>query len=356
MRWCLGVVLSVCILTCPAWAWSHKEHIQITRLAAERLIADPQTPAEMKRWLRSAVADIGDLEAERLFFMRKRVGMHPAGADGLLYWATVPDLVAATDSRDPQRARLVAPFGVPERTLHFVDLEELNAKPDRRAYKPDLSNLPAIAQIPQDVNDPRWSNAGMLPFRVEDCYRRLVENIRQGRLNDAPGQYPRDEHAVKWAGYLAHYVADSTQPQHATVDYKSQSYFPPQAKRPDVHAEMEYRMADDEDDDHSQLREEFWPVFVKAMAEFEDPIQTRDPWLATMQMTMRSYRGLPLIGEAAAASTENGRIDTERFFRFKGEVDGEPMSVLQLKARQLAWAVSRVATMWRQAWDEAHPG
>ena len=83
------------------------------------------------------------------------------------------------------------------------------------------------------MKDPRYQQAGMLPFRVEECYGKLVEQIRAGRLSDKPGQFPRDEHAAKWAGYLAHYVADNTQPQHATIDYKSQTYFADKRNAPE---------------------------------------------------------------------------------------------------------------------------
>ena len=41
----------------PAAAWSNKEHIQLTRIAASRLIADPATPEPMRQWLKAAVPD-----------------------------------------------------------------------------------------------------------------------------------------------------------------------------------------------------------------------------------------------------------------------------------------------------------
>ncbi len=91
----------------------------------------------------------------------------------------------------------------------------------------------------------------MLPFRVVDCYQNLVAEIRGNRLNDAPGQYPKDDHAAHWAGFLAHYLEDNTQPQHATIDYKSSAYFANKRKAPNVHAQVEYDLADDEYDDHT---------------------------------------------------------------------------------------------------------
>ena len=202
----------------PAPAWSNKEHIQLTRIAAERLIADQKTPEPMRAWLKAAVPGRLDMDGEREYFLRKRIGIVPRDVEGIPYWATMPDMATMTD-----RDRKVEPYGVPELKLHFIDVEFFMADPSRRVYRHDLSNKPKLSDFPDDVKDPRYAQAGMLPFRVRECYGKLVNSIRAGRLNDAPGQYPRDEHAAKWAGYLAHYLGDNTQPHHATIDYQSRS-------------------------------------------------------------------------------------------------------------------------------------
>src|SRR4051812_39616640 len=46
---CLAGLLSVAP---AARAWSNKEHTQFARLAAEHLVADPQTPPAMREWLK----------------------------------------------------------------------------------------------------------------------------------------------------------------------------------------------------------------------------------------------------------------------------------------------------------------
>jgi hypothetical protein len=219
------------------------------------------------------------------------------------------------------------------------------------------------------MKDPRYAQAGMLPFRVEDAYQKLVAQLRAGRLNDKPGQYPRDEHAAKWAGYLAHYVQDNTQPQHATIDYKSAAYFADKRRSPNVHAQVEYMMADDDNADQMPTREYFWPLLVKALDEASDPIETSDPWQATVEVAMRSYDALPLIGVAAMAAAKQGGtpqspsgpaaadFDTDVFYRTRGQCMGREISVAEMKAMQQAWAVKRTERLWRQAWDEAHaPG
>ena len=344
-------------------AWGTKEHIQLTRIAATRLIANEQTPPAMRQWLRDATPGVMDMAGEQKWFMERRQGIVPRGVDGILYWAVVPDTQNLIDGRDGPK---IAPFGVSEFHLHFIDLELFLRGDRKREYRHDLSGKPPLADIPRDMSDPRYKQAGMLPFRVVDCYEELVAQLRAGRLNDKPGQLPRDEHATRWAGYLAHYLADNTQPQHATIDYKSSAYFADRRGAPNVHSAMEWMMADDDADDHMALREEFWPLFVRALDEVRDPVETDDLFVATNEIASASYDALPLIGVAAMAAMKQGgtpdapagaaaneKFDLETFFRHRGLYQGREMSVIEMKARQQAWAVKRIERVWRRAWDEA---
>ena len=46
------ILMSLCLslaIASIAGAWSTKEHIQLTRIAVDALIDDPNTPAEMRR-------------------------------------------------------------------------------------------------------------------------------------------------------------------------------------------------------------------------------------------------------------------------------------------------------------------
>ena len=111
-----------------------------------------------------------------------------------------------------------------------------------------------------------------------------VAAIRAGRLEDKPGQYPRDEHAVKGAGLRAHYAEDNTQLQHATIDYKSAAYFaekrkarrrkpPPRHNRPRPHQEA--RLAIEAEEPHTP------PSMWRTVAEHEAHINAAE--LAEMQ-------------------------------------------------------------------------
>ena len=344
----------------PAAAWSTKEHILLTRLAAIRLLRDPNTPPEMKAWLAAAMPGLGpDIASQRDYLLHARVGPFPRGVDGIAFWAVVPDVQALIDSGAPDRARKVEPFGVPERLLHFVDLELFMPDESQRRYRPDLSSKPKLSDLPRDHTDPRYARAGMLPFRVEQCQRELARAIREDRLNDKPAQFPRDDHAARWAGFLAHYVQDNTQPHHATEDYRSASYFGANPRgAPNVHADMEYRLIDDEFEDYPALRAELWDLLIEQLEAFEDPVQVTDPFVGTIEVALHSYDALPLIGQAAVAAyggtpDRPGKFDPEAFYHFKGKVGDSEFTILDLKARQLAWAVRRTERAWLGAWEMA---
>src|SRR5438270_158309 len=92
----LCVAAVACFVPAPAAsAWSTKEHMLLTRLAAIRLVADRQTPPEMKAWLREAMPGLGpDVASQRDFLLYARLGPFPRGADGLAFWAVMPDMQA----------------------------------------------------------------------------------------------------------------------------------------------------------------------------------------------------------------------------------------------------------------------
>jgi hypothetical protein len=356
----------------PALAWSNKEHIQLTRIAIARLLDDPDTPPAMKDWLRKSGGDRLPMEEEKEYFLHKRVGLIPRGVDGIPYWAIVPDMIALM-SGSGESEKKVQPFDVPERLLHYVDLEFLLKEENRRRYFHDLRTKPTDAELAGKlrmrktdggIDDP-WKRAGMLPFRIDQCYAQLVKSIREKKLNDKAGQFPRDEHAAKWAGYLAHYLQDNTQPHHATEDYRSRAYFFDKRTAPNVHWDLEGRLMDDENNDYIELRREFWNVFSKRLNDVEDDIETEELVQATIEVALKSYDALPLIGVAAMKAYGQGgtpdkpegnidpnKFDAEKFFRTRGQYRGKDMTLMEMKAYQMAWAVKRTERLWRRAWEE----
>jgi hypothetical protein len=365
---CFRSLILLCLFTTcvPARAWSNKEHIQLTRIAASQLIANPETPPAMKQWLKQACPELLNEAQEREYFLKKRIGLIPRDVDGIPYWAVVPDMLALTGGSG-ENEKKVDPFDVGERLLHFVDLELFQGEENRRRYRHDLKNKPDLAVFDNFTSwkDGRWKQAGMLPFRVDQCYQQLVKSIREKKLADKMGQFPRDEHAAKWAGYLAHYLQDNTQPHHSTEDYRSRSYFSDKRAAPNVHWDFEGRLMDDEEADYPRLREEFWDVFKRKLAEVDDPVETIDPWRATLEVALISYDALPLIGTAAMEAyaqkgtptelvgRQGNKFDADKFFHHRGQYRGQDMTLMELKAYQMAWAVKRTQKMWRRAWDEA---
>lgn len=351
-------MLGIVLIVNHALGWSNKQHIQLTRIAAQQLIIDPDTPPAMKEWLRNGIAGgPQNLEEEKEYLLHKHVGAAPRGVEGLPLWAVMPDLVAISDRDKP-----LEKFGLPEQKMHFIDIELFNRDAAARKYAPDLSHKPALKDFPRDVADARYKEAGMLPFAVEHSYGELVRCLKANRLEDREGQLPRDDHAMRWAGYLAHYLQDNTQPHHASEDYQSRSYFPgvkDSKKTPRVHGDVEHRLVDDDQNDYADLREEFAALFVGAMQDVDDPARANDPWTQALEISLFSYDALPLIGKAAVAAYPDanddgpGKFNAEAFFHYQGKCMGREMTVLEMQARQQALAVKRTQTVWLRAWKEA---
>jgi hypothetical protein len=341
----------ICAFAASAFAWSGKEHILIARCAVRELLDDPATPADMKQWLRQAQPALGHTQDEHQFLLHGHVGLlQPQGVEGLAYWAVWPDLQAD----NPEK---LAPFNVPEARLHFVDVELFMPDKADRTFAADLSHKPRFEDIPRDMKDPRWSHAGMLPFRIENCYQQTVTMFRQNRLAPKPGQAASDDTAVKWAGMLAHYAADNTMPMHATSDYQAYSFFPGIDKKPKVHFDMEYVLVDGETQAYPEIRESLWKAFTAELAATPAPSLKPDVWTTSLQLSLASYDHLPLIGHAAQTAYLDAAghlkpFDAQAFCNYR-EAEGKP-TLLQIKAHQWALAVKWIETLWLHAWQDAH--
>src|SRR4051812_11558585 len=93
MRRLVGLAFLL-VFASRAHAWSYKEHIQLTRLAAERIVADPQTPPEMKAWLVQITLGLKDMAGEKEYFLHTHVGRDVSVFKGLERWAAMPDVLA----------------------------------------------------------------------------------------------------------------------------------------------------------------------------------------------------------------------------------------------------------------------
>ena len=253
--------------------------------------------------------------------------------------------------------------------MHYLDLEAFS--PDF-AYKDDLSSKPDVDKIPHDLSDPRWKRAGFVPWRVEEMYRRLIDAL-------GPGNSPAHaKEALRSAGFLAHYVEDSTNPHHATMDFKSFTYLAghiPQLpalqhsdslalaaihlpRSIDPHGDFEFQLFENDQPPRDQFRAEYWRNLNADIAELAahraPPPANFDPFRWDLHILADSYDDLPLIGLAARAAYGSGSFDPQVFFSFKAPLNGKEMSIVQLIAQQNAKAVLDTEEVFRLAWATAH--
>ena len=357
----------------PAHAWSHQGHILLTRLAALRIIDDPAAPQGLRDFLKANMPHTKE-DCHQLA-TTEFTGADPKNLTGFDAAATLPDRIQTT----PDGKTLIEPFHATEFQMHFVDLEWLTKDP---AYKPDLSNRPALADIPRDFHDPRWKLAGYLPFRIAQCYKNTTAAF-------TPSDKPFDnDNAVHWAGYLAHYLEDCHQPHHSTIDYRSLTYLANKvpgvheihtkssdgkevvsykADSPDInpHGAIEYQLFENTDEPRKTLREQFWQELTARIDShakeraarlrlLPDASTPYDGFTRTFEILLDDYEYLPAVGKASQAAYATGKFDAQAFFTSEDTVHGEKMSMIQLIADRNANAVLEVEATWRRAWADAH--
>ena len=121
---------------------------------------------------------------------------------------------------------------------------------------------------------------------------------------------------------------------------------------------------DDDQNDYTDLRAEFWDLFSKKLDEVKDKIDTIDLRTASLEVSLISYDALPAIGLAAMKAYEQGGtpdaptggikgFDAAKFFHHIGKYLGKEMTLMEIKAHQMAWAEKRVEKLWLRAWNES---
>jgi hypothetical protein len=332
----LLALITLLVWTSSAHAWSYKEHILMTRLAAGRIMADDDAPEGLKDFVREHCPEAEAFDL-RDFVMNVHVGRQPEGYDGLAFWSIHPDF---------DRSTPVPAFNSTEGKMHYINLELFNKDPQKRRYFDDLSGLPDLADIPRDPDDPRFQEAGFLPFRIEQCYNELVKAFAAGD----------DESAVIWAGYLAHYLQDNTQPHHATVDYKSHSYFEhlPEDERPNVHAWMEWGFIDDGQPSKFAALRDLYQFNVTRLLAQRPVVKELDMFEHVIKQAAHQSSYLHGIGEGALAAVSTGHREEDqvRLF-FWSETHPGKLAAIWPKLSSAVSSTIFVESAWRQAWAEA---
>ncbi len=179
----LVLVALVLIQAEAALAWGNEGHTYINRVAAQKI------PADMPRFLRRAITEIGYL------------GPEPDR------WRS-PSEFSLKNAQEPD---------------HFIDLERvswLDPLPRGRYefYRKLYEKRAATTDHPDDYLP---EHVGLQPYIVAEIYGRLKSSFREYRqLRTAHQPTAAVQQAIIfYAGWLGHYIADGSQPLHTTIQY-----------------------------------------------------------------------------------------------------------------------------------------
>jgi hypothetical protein len=180
----VAAALVPAVLVQQSAAWGRDGHKMINRLAAAAL------PADVPEFLRS-----------------------PAALDAMEYYGPEPDDWKSNAEPELKNA------GEPE---HFIDLEwaDLIGVPLPRNRYDFLRDLTAAQAKHPDIKMTPES-IGLLPYAADEGYERLKAAMRDYRAlpPDSKDRKPLEMEIVFLAGIMGHWVADGSQPLHASMEY-----------------------------------------------------------------------------------------------------------------------------------------
>jgi hypothetical protein len=184
LRMAVAVAMVPAMACTSALAWGRDGHMLINRLAMLNL------PKDVPGFLRSGTA-----------------------VDMVVFLGPEPD-----QWKTPQAA---AELSTVQSADHFIDMEwsDLLAPLPKKRYDFIRALDAAQAKYPKIKMTPE--NVGMQPWQVEEVYQRLKVGMWEYRKAVAANQDtgPMQSAILFYAGWLGHYVADGSQPLHATIRY-----------------------------------------------------------------------------------------------------------------------------------------
>ncbi|MFQ5852378.1 MAG: hypothetical protein ACE5JU_17575 [Candidatus Binatia bacterium] len=275
VRLACGVVIVAMLialaLPAPAQAWGPEAHVLINRAACTTLP-----------------------ELLRGFFMRHQtfIGEHAKDPDTLL----------------------MAQHGEAERIRHWFDLDELDRFPFRKIPR-DYEQ--ALAKYGRK----RLEDAGLLPWRIPELYRDLVQAMRASDWKRVP----------LLAAHLGHYVADGHQPLHTTTNYDGQL-----TGNDGIHKRFEDEMI------HRYLEQ------YQDLAAFTQPAKrTDDPLAFTFDFLIDSYVWVDNLLRADTLAARGARGYGDPYYRALYVFAGK------LAKLSMAQAATDLGSLWYSAWTEA---
>lgn len=209
-------------------------------------------------------------------------------------------------------------FGAEEAVRHYLNLDLLGEFP--------------FAAIPRDFDaaverfgSRKMNRAGRLPWRVEDLQRLLTRDFRRGDWKQA----------IVRAGHLAHYLADATQPLHATLNFDGQN-----SCNRGIHNAFERQLIDRD-----------IPGFTRSARQRQEPARYLDrPLDEVFRILVEAY---PLSEEILTADGEAMELVKKGKGVYFDLLDSR---LREVAVRQLALAGTTVASFWLTAWIDSGRG
>lgn len=199
-----------------------------------------------------------------------------------------------------------------ESVRHFLDIDAWDDPP----FDDVPRSFEALARKHGTEEAKRF---GVVPWAIDECYRMLVLSLRRGDWSSAGA----------WAADLGHYVADSHQPLHCTVNYDGQV-----TGNKGIHIRFEVTMMD------RFFREEWIPE-PEAREVESGPIEFCFDWIAA---THPDVTGI-LAADDAAKSVDPDYGD--RYYETLWE------GTRELAVRHMGRAVQDLSALYAAAWVEA---
>jgi len=272
------VVMSVA-LPMPAGAWGAKGHAWVSENAV-KLLPEGELRERMERELPSVVG-----------------------------YSSAPDF----ELKDGINESLEAPN-------HYIDLD---------APEPMLTAEVLRTELRSRVDAARWYTAHRLTFRDGGFLPWRIEEMEVALANAMAGE---TQEVGLFAGLLAHYAADATQPLHTTKDYNGR--VAPNTKESylhGIHADYEIVFIQDRG---IEFRE-------SSLAMARPAKKLDDVFGAAVDMVLDSYTHVDMIYDVAGRNA-----GPDRYTAWDAEMG-------EMTRERLAEAATLVASLWLTAWEEA---
>lgn len=297
-RAAIAVALILVLAPLPSSGWGAEGHLMINQIAASYL------PKDMPKFFRRAQAR-------------------------LEYLASEPDRW-----RDKQDAQLKAA----QEPEHYIDLERVDWMAefprDRWQFVHALYDRRATAPHPDELLPER---VGLLPYQTIEVYQRLRNAFRQYRQLSS-GHQPTEaveQDIVFYAGWLGHYVGDTSQPLHTTIHYDG--WVGPNPNSYAVHVEPTPSAPG--------LHWKFETVFVAANIKTDDVT----PNMRSVQRLSDPFRDyLKFLRGSHSRVEKLYQLDKAKAFDGAGTPEGK-----QFVSEDLAAGAQMLANMWHTAWLES---